>query len=88
MNPVEDNKSVGGTYELWQLDMKQDCHSWTKDLVTLAQTWENTESRLYGAWNSVVGPMNTGILLWRHQNIDTANKVSEKLKSTTEGELY
>ena len=87
MDPVNDNQATGGSYEIQQINMKTDCASWKDDLVSIAKSWENDESKLFGAWSSVFGPLNTGILLWRHQNIDTADRISQKLRTSKEGKI-
>merc|ERR1711997_825560 len=38
IEPVEDTSAEGGTYEIWQLDMKPDHTSWSQELVALVQS--------------------------------------------------
>ena len=85
MEPVENLAMEGGTFQLWQLDMKPDSTTWSEELVSLAKDLADDESQLYGAWSSVFGPLNSGFVLWRHQDIDQAHKVAEKLKTTPGG---
>ena len=68
--------------------MKPGSTAWTEELVGLASDLADDESQLYGAWASVFGPLNSGFVLWRHQDIDQAHKVSEKLQTTPGGKVY
>ena len=86
MEPVEDlEKKEGGTFQIWQLDMKPDSTAWRDELVDVAKELADDESQLYGAWSSVFGPLNSGFVLWRHQDIDQAHRVCEKLQTTPGG---
>ena len=73
---------------MWQLEMKPEMTSWTEELVNLSQDLEDGDSQLYGVWSSVFGPLNTGFVLWRHQDIDKAYSVSEKLQTSPEGDIF
>ena len=88
MEPVEDLEKEGGTFQIWQLDMKPDSTSWREELVGVAKELADDESQLYGAWSSVFGPLNSGFVLWRHQDIDQAHRVSEKLQTTPGGKAF
>lgn len=85
MSPVSNSESSGGTYELWQLRFKADHVNWATNLVSDVKSVETENSQVYGAWSSVFGPVNTAVLLWRHQDIDKADKISEAFQSSTEG---
>ena len=87
MEPVENLAMEGGTFQLWQLDMKPDSTAWSEELVSLAKDLADDDSQLYGAWSSVFGPLNSGFVLWRHQDIDQAHKVAEKLQTTPGGKV-
>lgn len=65
--------------------MKPDQTSWSEELVALVQSLQTEESQVYGAWSSVFGPLNTGVVIWRHKDIDTAYKVSEMFKTSDAG---
>lgn len=88
MEPVEGLEKEGGTFQIWQLDMKPDCTAWQEEFVDTAKELADEESQLYGAWSSVFGPLNSGFVLWRHQDIDQAHRVSEKLQTTTGGKAF
>ena len=88
MEPVEGLEKEGGTFQIWQLDMKPDCTAWQEEFLEVAKDLADEESQLYGAWSSVFGPLNSGFVLWRHQDIDQAHKVSEKLQTTPGGKAF
>ena len=88
MEPVEGLEKEGGTFQIWQLDMKPDCTAWQEEFLEVAKELADEESQLYGAWSSVFGPLNSGFVLWRHQDIDQAHKVSEKLQTTPGGKAF
>ena len=88
MEPVEGLEKEGGTFQIWQLDMKPDCAAWREEFLEVAKELADEESQLYGAWSSVFGPLNSGFVLWRHQDIDQAHKVSEKLQTTPGGKAF
>ena len=67
--------------------MRPDSTAWTEELVSLAKDLADDESQLHGAWSSVFGPLNSGFVLWRHQDIDQAHKVAEKLQTTPGGKV-
>ena len=37
MEPVEDLEKEGGTFQIWQLDMKPDSTAWREELVGVAK---------------------------------------------------
>ena len=88
MEPVEGLEKEGGTFQIWQLDMKPDCTAWQEEFLEVAKELADEESQLYGAWSSVFGPLNSGFVLWRHQDIDKAHTVSEKLQTTPGGKAF
>ena len=88
MEPVEGLEKEGGTFQIWQLDMKPDCTAWQEEFLEVAKELADEESQLYGAWSSVFGPLNSGFVLWRHQDIDQAHRVSEKLQTTPAGKAF
>ena len=88
MEPVEGLEKEGGTFQIWQLDMKPDCTAWQEEFLEVAKELADEESQLYGAWSSVFGTLNSGFVLWRHQDIDQAHKVSEKLQTTPGGKAF
>ena len=53
--------------------------------MAILQSLQTEESQVYGAWSSVFGPLNTGVVIWRHKDIDTAYKVSEMFKTSDAG---
>ena len=79
MEPREDASLSDGTYELWQLQMKPNCTNWSHDMLTVCNSLQTENSQLFGAWQSVIGPLNSGIVLWRHSDIDKADSVSQQL---------
>ena len=81
MEPREDASLSDGTYELWQLQMKPNCTNWSQDMLTVCNSLQTENSQLFGAWQSVFGPLNSGIVLWRHSDIDKADSVSQQLLS-------
>ena len=68
--------------------MKPDCTAWQEEFVGMAKDLADEESQLYGAWSSMFGPLNSGFVLWRHQDIDQAHRVSEKLQTTPGGKAF
>ena len=56
---------------LSQVLLKADNVNWAANLVSDIKSLETENSKLYGAWSSVFGPVNTGVLLWRHQVVFT-----------------
>lgn len=78
MEPNEDSSLTGGTYELWQIEMKANHSGWSQELLKTCSDLENADSKLFGAWESSFGPMNTGVILWRHQDLDKAELVSRE----------
>ena len=47
--------------------LKSDNVKWATNLVSDMKGLETENSKLFGAWSSVFGPVNTAVLLWRHQ---------------------
>ena len=63
---------LGGAYELWQFGLENGVSP--KDLSsTLARLdLSGSESLLCGAFSTLFGPANSGVLLWKHKSLDGA----------------
>ena len=84
IDPVE-NSSEGGTYEMWQLGIGPNNADWKVALLELATTLQGDQTQLCGAFSSVFGPMGSAVLIWRHQDLDSAPRLQDKLFKSSKG---
>jgi len=87
IDPVESN-TEGGTYELWQLGLGPNSRDWKTPLLELANSLQGDEIKLCGAFSSVFGPMDSAVLIWRHQELDKAPLLQENLFKSEKGKQF
>ncbi|XP_023335175.1 protein NipSnap homolog 3A [Eurytemora carolleeae] len=83
--PAAPGPDTSGVYELWNLEMKTNPEDWIKLLRDSSQELESESRSLQGVFQSVVGPMNSGIVVWRHQNLDSAAQLKHDLLNSVQG---
>eukprot|EP00090_Calanus_glacialis_P026222 TRINITY_DN41175_c0_g1_i1.p1 TRINITY_DN41175_c0_g1~~TRINITY_DN41175_c0_g1_i1.p1 ORF type:complete len:220 (+),score=42.14 TRINITY_DN41175_c0_g1_i1:3-662(+) len=87
IDPVE-NSTEGGTYEIWQLGIGPNNADWKLSLLELAKTLQGDQTQLCGAFSSVFGPMGSAVLIWRHQDLDSAPRLQDKLFKSSKGQQF
>jgi len=87
VDPVE-NEFPGGTYELWQFKMNSPPGAWHQDLVGVASGLQGGDTSLCGVWSGLFGHMNTGVVLWRHGDLDNAGDFRKRLQDSQEGQIF
>jgi len=76
---------TGGAYELWQLNMKTLPQDWTGLLKKAASELQADNRSLCGLFKSEFGPMNSAVMIWRHESLDSARSLNQDLFQSEAG---
>jgi len=86
MEPVGPAESAG-VYELWQLNMKTLPQDWVPLLQSTMSSLNQPENRtLCGMFTSEFGPMNSGVVIWRHESLDSARNLKNEMLASQSGQ--
>ena len=81
------SSDVGGTYEMWQLGMTDITSSCKESLISSSKSLESDQTQLCGLFTSVFGPMGSAVLIWRHNSLDKAPELQDKLFTSENGNI-
>merc|ERR1712080_65163 len=86
--PPVASTATGGVYEMWLLEVGRGVEqAWRDQLLRIVRQLESKQKgvQLSGVFSSTFGPLQTGVVLWRHDLLDSAPALQRRLTDTEEG---